>query len=53
LKRQRVGQPLRIPADAGRFAWNAFAFDHRIAARVDGEHQDHRSWPTVALTLAP
>jgi SAM-dependent methyltransferase len=24
----------------GRFAWNAFAFDHRIAARLDGEHQD-------------
>jgi SAM-dependent methyltransferase len=23
----------------GRFAWNAFAFDHRIAARLDGEHQ--------------
>ena len=23
----------------GRFAWNAFAFDHRIAVRVDGEHQ--------------
>jgi SAM-dependent methyltransferase len=24
----------------GRFAWNAFAFDHRIATRLDGEHQD-------------
>ncbi len=24
----------------GRFAWNAFAFDHRIAAQLDGEHQD-------------
>jgi SAM-dependent methyltransferase len=23
----------------GRFAWNAFAFDHRIASRLDGEHQ--------------
>jgi SAM-dependent methyltransferase len=23
----------------GRFAWNAFAFDHRIAARLDGDHQ--------------
>jgi hypothetical protein len=22
----------------GRFAWNAFAFDHSIAARLDGEH---------------
>jgi ubiquinone/menaquinone biosynthesis C-methylase UbiE len=24
----------------GRFAWNAFAFDHSIAARLDGTHQD-------------
>jgi ubiquinone/menaquinone biosynthesis C-methylase UbiE len=24
----------------GRFAWNAFAFDHRIAASLDGHHQD-------------
>ena len=27
-------------ASDGRFAWNAFAFDHRVAARLDGEHQD-------------
>src|SRR6266851_10309865 len=25
---------------SARFAWNAFAFDHRIAARLDGSHQD-------------
>jgi len=24
----------------GRFAWNAFAFDHAVAARLDGSHQD-------------
>ena len=24
----------------GRFAWNAFAFDHQIATRLDGHHQD-------------
>ena len=24
----------------GRFAWNAFAFDHRIASRLDGLHQE-------------
>jgi SAM-dependent methyltransferase len=24
----------------GRFAWNAFCFDHRIAARLDGSKQD-------------
>ena len=34
---ERVAASLR---PSGRFAWNAFAFDHRIAARLDGEHQD-------------
>ena len=24
----------------GRFAWNAFAFDHHIAAQIDGQHRD-------------
>jgi SAM-dependent methyltransferase len=24
----------------GRFAWNAFAFDHQIAAHLDGQHHD-------------
>src|ERR671934_1550316 len=24
----------------GRFAWNAFAFDHHIAVSLDGQHQD-------------
>jgi hypothetical protein len=24
----------------GRFAWNAFAFDHKIAARLEGRHQE-------------
>lgn len=24
----------------GRFAWNAFAFDHHIAAAIDGQHSD-------------
>ncbi len=33
---ERVATSLR---PEGRFAWNAFAFDHRIAARLDGEHQ--------------
>jgi ubiquinone/menaquinone biosynthesis C-methylase UbiE len=33
---ERVASSLR---PGGRFAWNAFAFDHRIAARFDGEHQ--------------
>jgi len=34
---ERVAESL-LPG--GRFAWNAFAFDHRIAARLDGQHQD-------------
>ena len=34
---ERVAASLR---PAGRFAWNAFAFDHAIAARLDGGHQD-------------
>jgi SAM-dependent methyltransferase len=33
---ERVAASLR---PGGRFAWNAFAFDHRIASRLDGEHQ--------------
>ena len=33
---ERVTASLR---PGGRFAWNAFSFDHRIAARLDGEHQ--------------
>lgn len=33
---ERVALSLR---PGGRFAWNAFAFDHRIANRFDGEHQ--------------
>ena len=34
---ERVSASLR---PGGRFAFNAFAFDHRIAARLDGQAQD-------------
>jgi ubiquinone/menaquinone biosynthesis C-methylase UbiE len=34
---ERVAASLR---PGGRFAWNAFAFDHNIAARLDGRHHD-------------
>jgi SAM-dependent methyltransferase len=34
---ERVAVSLR---SGGRFAWNAFAFDHQIAVRLDGRHQD-------------
>ena len=34
---ERVAASLR---PGGIFAWNAFAFDHRIAAELDGSHRD-------------
>ena len=34
---ERVTASLR---SGGRFAWNAFAFDHQIAVRLDGRHQN-------------
>jgi SAM-dependent methyltransferase len=34
---ERVAASLR---PNGRFAWNAFAFDHQIASAVDGRHAD-------------
>ena len=34
---ERVAASLR---SGGQFAWNAFAFDHAIAVRLDGLHQD-------------
>jgi ubiquinone/menaquinone biosynthesis C-methylase UbiE len=33
---ERVAASLR---PGGRFAWNAFAFDHHVAAQLDGQHQ--------------
>jgi ubiquinone/menaquinone biosynthesis C-methylase UbiE len=35
----------------GRFAWNAFAFDHQIAARLDGQHQDEPVPHTIGYSL--
>src|SRR5262245_36719498 len=34
---ERVARSLRA---GGRFAWNAFVFDHHVAGRLDGQHQD-------------
>jgi ubiquinone/menaquinone biosynthesis C-methylase UbiE len=34
---ERVAASLRA---GGRFAWNAFAFDHRRAVQLDGQHKD-------------
>ena len=42
---ERVAAALR---PGGRFAWNTFCFDHAIAAKLDGEHQQEPS-PLDAL----
>jgi SAM-dependent methyltransferase len=42
---ERVAGSLR---PGGRFAWNAFVFDHHIAARLDGTHQDEPTPHTIA-----
>src|SRR5690349_12097406 len=34
---ERVAASVR---PGGRFAWNAFAFDHKIAAQIDGQHRE-------------
>jgi ubiquinone/menaquinone biosynthesis C-methylase UbiE len=35
----------------GRFSWNAFAFDHRVAARLDGVHQQQPVPHTVRYVV--
>src|SRR5262245_19945345 len=35
----------------GRYAWNAFAFAHHIAARIDGEHRDEPVPHTVTYSV--
>ena len=45
---ERVAASLR---PGGRFAWNAFAFDHRIAARLDGAHQDEPVPHTLSYSV--
>jgi hypothetical protein len=42
---ERVAASLRPD---GRFAWNAFAFDHHVAAALDGKHTD----PNAGIPLA-
>lgn len=46
---ERVAASLK---PGGRFAWNAFAFDHRVAARLDGRHQDDPAPHTVSYDVA-
>jgi ubiquinone/menaquinone biosynthesis C-methylase UbiE len=45
---ERVAASLR---PGGRFAWNAFAFDHRVAARLDGEHQEDPVSHTIRYSV--
>jgi ubiquinone/menaquinone biosynthesis C-methylase UbiE len=45
---ERVAASLR---PGGRFAWNAFAFDHQIAARYDGARQDEPVPHTVRYSV--
>ena len=45
---ERVAAALRPD---GRFAWNAFAFDHRLAARLDGAHQAEPTPHTVRYAV--
>ena len=46
---ERVAASLRA---GGRFAWNAFAFDHQIAARIDGRHRDEPVPHTIRYAVA-
>ncbi len=46
---ERVAAALR---PGGRFAWNAFAFDHAIAARLDGQHDDDPIPHTLRYAVA-
>src|SRR6476620_6564068 len=45
---ERVAASLR---SNGRFAWNAFAFDHHIAASIDGRHADAAPGVPVPHTI--
>jgi ubiquinone/menaquinone biosynthesis C-methylase UbiE len=45
---ERVAAALR---PEGRFAWNAFAFDHRIAARLDGVRQAEPTPHTIRYAV--
>jgi SAM-dependent methyltransferase len=45
---ERVAASLR---SGGRFAWNAFAFDHRRATQLDGGHHDHPIPHTIRYSV--
>ena len=45
---ERVAASLR---PGGRFAWNAFAFDHQVAVRLDGRHQNEPVPHTICYAV--
>ena len=45
---ERVAKSLR---PGGRFAWNAFAFHHHVAATLDGQHRDDPVPHTVGYAV--
>jgi SAM-dependent methyltransferase len=45
---ERVAASLR---PGGRFAWNAYAFDHRVASRMDGQHLDEPVPHTIGYAV--
>jgi len=45
---ERIAASLR---PGGRFAWNAFAFDHQFAARFDDQHQDQPVPHTISYSV--
>src|SRR5215468_9451121 len=45
---ERIAASLR---PGGRFAWNAFAFDHRVAVSLDGGHQAEPVPHTVSYAV--
>src|SRR5256714_1360145 len=45
---ERVAASLR---PGGRFAWNAFAFDHRLAAAADGGHPEEPGPHTIRYSV--
>jgi ubiquinone/menaquinone biosynthesis C-methylase UbiE len=47
---ERVAAALR---PGGRFAWNAFAFDHRFAAAADRQHHAEPVPHTIKYTIGP
>jgi hypothetical protein len=41
----------RLNRPGGRFAWNAFAFDPHVSARLDGQHQDEPVPHTIGYAV--